>query len=109
MERQTRTELDKIVMVGMSKIDQLVNKLCDDCVADSIDVDSFLEAHGYLVVDNTPCQTGYTWADQSRLRQADFRGMVAAQQRAIGQYDPFAQQRAAGAASMDWLIGGRFI
>jgi capsid protein len=108
MKRTTRTELSKIVMIGMSKIDQVVNKLCDDCVADSIDVDSFLEAHGYLVPDNTPCQTGYSWVEQARLRQADFREMIAAQQRAM--FDPFAQQRAAGAANVSLLSGcGRFI
>ena len=39
MKRQTRTELDKIVMIGMSKIDQLVNKLCDECETPQIEVE----------------------------------------------------------------------
>lgn len=39
MERQTRTELDKIVMIGMGRIDQLVNQLCDGCVAPQIEVE----------------------------------------------------------------------
>jgi len=100
VKRTTRTELDKIVMIGMSKIDQLVNKLCDDCVSDSIDVDSFLEAHGYLVPDNTPCQTGYTWIELSRLRAASFREM---RERASGvqnAYNPFDANGAAGQANM---------
>ena len=36
MKRQTRTELSKIVMIGMARIDQVVNKLCDECVAPQI-------------------------------------------------------------------------
>ena len=39
MKRQTRTELDKIIFIGMSKIDQLVNKLCDDCVTPRVEVE----------------------------------------------------------------------
>lgn len=30
MKRQTRTELDKIVMIGLGRIDQIIEKCCDD-------------------------------------------------------------------------------
>lgn len=32
MERQTRTELEKIVMIGLSRIDQIIDRLCDEVV-----------------------------------------------------------------------------
>lgn len=90
MRRQTRTELSKIVMIGMSKIDQVVNKLCDDCVTPQIETGIKVSRYegGYMIEG---LESGvYYPADLMR---------IAAQQRAMGSYNPFDAQRAAGAAN----------
>jgi hypothetical protein len=98
MKRQTRTELDKIVMIGMGRIDQIVNKLCDDCVTPSIEV------------KRTRIKSGRNpgWLRQEAERRERAAGMQNA-------YNPFDAQRAAGAANVGCFsalpdIGmGRFI
>jgi hypothetical protein len=83
MKRQTRTELDKIVMIGMSKIDQLVNQLCDDCVAPQIEVER------PIFIDRNPGWLSLL-AAEGRAQQLDaLRYSLSAQQAQAGLYDPF--------------------
>lgn len=85
-ERTTRTELSKIVMIGMSKIDQIVNKLCDDCVTPQI----YVEQPEIVPARMMTAQETLRFRQQIYAAQSNFT-------------DPFAQQRSAGQANLGML------
>ena len=83
MKRQTRTELNKIVMIGMARIDQVVNKLCDECVAPQITPEINPIHFGSIPDPGLTAYSLHSMRNQSELskRQSQLLAMAASDNR----------------------------